>query len=106
MSEEDDADAGHPHPRETLQWFGHQEAERALLEAYRGARMPHAWLIGGAAGIGKATLAYRMARFLLAYPNPAAPEVQKTASLALPGDRKSTRLNSSHEFVSRMPSSA
>ena len=25
---------------------------------------------------------------------------------SIPGDRKSTRLNSSHEFVSRMPSSA
>ena len=38
--------------------------------------MPHAWLIGGPAGIGKATLAYRMARFVLAHPDPAAPAVQ------------------------------
>ena len=35
-------------------------------------RIPHAWLIGGERGIGKATLAYRMARFVLAYPDPAA----------------------------------
>ena len=39
-----------------------------MLDAYRSGRIPHAWLIGGAAGIGKATLAYRMARFVLAHP--------------------------------------
>ena len=60
-----------PHPRETLSLFGHAAAEQALLEAYRGGRMPHAWLIGGPRGIGKATLAYRMARFVLAHPDPA-----------------------------------
>ena len=54
------------HPRETPELFGHREAETALLSAYRGGRIPHAWLIGGAQGIGKATLAYRMARFVLA----------------------------------------
>ena len=53
--------------------FGHAEAEQALLDAYRSGRMPHAWLIGGPPGIGKATLAYRMARFVLAHPDPAAP---------------------------------
>lgn len=89
---EDDADAGPPHPRATLQWFGHAEAERVLLEAYRGSRMPHAWLIGGAAGIGKATLAYRMARFLLAYPDPAAPQVQSASTLFLPEDHRAARL--------------
>lgn len=89
MSEDDEADAATPHPRETLQWFGHEEAERALLEAYRGGRMPHAWLIGGPAGIGKATLAYRMARFVLAHPDPAA--VQSARSLALPADHRVVR---------------
>ena len=61
----DDADAL-PHPRETAALFGHAEAERVLLDAYRGGRIAHAWLIGGEPGIGKATLAYRMARFVLA----------------------------------------
>ena len=61
------------HPRETSDLFGHREAEAALLDAYRGGRIPHAWLIGGAQGIGKATLAYRMARFVLAHRNPKAP---------------------------------
>jgi DNA polymerase-3 subunit delta' len=89
---DDDDEAGPPHPRETLQWFGHEEAERALLEAYRGGRMPHAWLIGGPAGIGKATLAYRMARFVLAHPDYAAPQVQSAGSLALPSDHRAVRL--------------
>jgi len=89
---EDDDEAALPHPRETLQWFGHDDAERALIEAYRGGRMPHAWLIGGPPGIGKATLAYRMARFVLAYPDPSAPHVQSAASLALPDDHRAARL--------------
>ena len=50
--------------------IGHAEAEQQFLTAYRSARMPHAWLIGGERGIGKATLAYRMARFVLAHPEP------------------------------------
>jgi DNA polymerase-3 subunit delta' len=84
----DDADVAAPHPRETLHWFGHAEAERTLLDAYRGGRMPHAWLIGGPSGIGKATLAYRMARFVLANPDPNAPGVRSATSLALPGDHR------------------
>jgi DNA polymerase-3 subunit delta' len=72
-----------PHARETTAFFGHAAAERALLDAYRGGRIPHAWLIGGPPGIGKATLAYRMARFVLAHPDPAAPAVQTAASLAV-----------------------
>src|ERR1700704_3610557 len=63
------------HPRETTALSGHREAEMALLNAYRSGRIPHAWLIGGAQGIGKATLAYRMARFVLAHRNPGATDV-------------------------------
>ncbi len=85
MSRQDDDShaASVPHPRGTAVLFGHAEAEAALLEAYRSPRMPHAWLIGGASGVGKATLAYRMARFVFANPNPAASDVRNAASLAL-----------------------
>src|SRR6476646_3011035 len=69
------------HPRETSTLAGHCEAEMALLNAYRSGRIPHAWLIGGAQGIGKATLAYRMARFVLAHRNHSAPEVQRAETL-------------------------
>src|SRR5258707_9693365 len=71
------------HPRETPDLFGHREAETALLTAYRSGRIPHAWLIGGAQGIGKATLAFRMARFVLTHPNPLAPSVQRAETLAV-----------------------
>jgi DNA polymerase III subunit delta' len=85
----DDAEA--PHPRETTVLFGHGEAEQTLLDAYRSGRIPHAWLFGGPAGIGKATLAYRMARFVLANPNPASAAVRKAKSLALPDDDRTLR---------------
>src|SRR4030088_548050 len=69
------------HPRETTALFGHCDAEMALLNAYRSGRIPHAWLIGGAQGIGKATLAYRMARFVLAHRKPLASDVQRAETL-------------------------
>jgi DNA polymerase-3 subunit delta' len=37
-----------------------------LGDAFAGGRMHHAWLLAGRAGIGKATLAYRLARHVLA----------------------------------------
>ncbi|HEY3795097.1 MAG TPA: DNA polymerase III subunit delta' [Bradyrhizobium sp.] len=69
------------HPRETSTLSGHREAEAALLNAYRSGRIPHAWLIGGAQGIGKATLAYRMARFVLTHRNPLGAAVQRAETL-------------------------
>lgn len=72
-----------PHPRETGILSGHREAERTLLDAYRSGRIPHAWLIGGAHGIGKATLAYRMARFVLAHPDPSKPAVRAADTLGI-----------------------
>ena len=62
-----------PHPREQLALFGHEAAERAFLDAVESGRLHHAWLIGGPEGVGKATLAYRMARFLLAQPRTGGP---------------------------------
>lgn len=55
-------------PAWTDRLIGHAAAEQAFLKAYESGRMPHAWLISGPKGVGKATLAYRMARFLLAQP--------------------------------------
>lgn len=78
-------------PREMTALCGHADAERALLEAYQGGRMPHAWLIGGPPGIGKATLAYRLARFILAHPDPKSAAVQAATSLAVAADHPVTR---------------
>jgi DNA polymerase-3 subunit delta' len=80
-----------PHPRETTALFGHREAERTFLDSYCGGRIHHAWLIGGPAGTGKATLAYRMARFVLAHPDPSASAVQSAQSLELPDDHPVVR---------------
>src|ERR1700733_6537083 len=80
-----------PHPRQTQVLFGHAEAEAALLSAYRGGRIPHAFLIVGPKGIGKATLAYRMARFVMAHPDPAAADIGKAASLAVDDGNPVTR---------------
>ena len=86
-----DEEVGAPLPHETIRLFGHSEAERTLLDAYRSGRVPHAWLIGGPPGIGKATLAYRFARFVLAHPNPKGSEVQAAQTLELPSDHPVTR---------------
>lgn len=59
---------GAPHPRETRHLFGHDAAEAAFLEAFNGGRLHHGWLITGPRGVGKATLVWRIARFLLAQP--------------------------------------
>jgi DNA polymerase-3 subunit delta' len=81
-----EAEISVPHPRETAILFGHREAETALLNAYRSGRIPHAWLIGGAQGIGKATLAYRMARFVLTHRDPLGPDVQRAGTLEVDPD--------------------
>src|SRR5215470_3867930 len=78
-ADEDQSDV--PLPRETTVLFGHDGAEQEFLAVYRSGRVPHAWLIGGEPGIGKATLAYRMARFVLAHPDPS--RVTTATSLAL-----------------------
>jgi DNA polymerase-3 subunit delta' len=53
-------------PRDVDRLFGHSEAEREFAEALASGRMHHAWLIVGPEGVGKATLAYRFARMVLA----------------------------------------
>ncbi len=65
---ESDRALGAPHPRDTPRLIGHTQAERVFLDAYNANKLHHAWLISGPRGIGKATLAWRMARFLLATP--------------------------------------
>lgn len=53
-------------PREVDRLFGHEAEEREFADALASGRMHHAWLIVGPEGIGKATLAYRLARSVLA----------------------------------------
>ncbi|MBU2580471.1 MAG: DNA polymerase III subunit delta' [Alphaproteobacteria bacterium] len=65
---ESDRLEGFAHPRETKQCFGHESAERELAGALNRGQVHHAWLLTGPPGIGKATLAYRFAKCLLAAP--------------------------------------
>jgi DNA polymerase-3 subunit delta' len=81
-----------PHPRDTEHLFGQEAAERTLLDAYKSGRIPHAFLIGGPQGIGKATLAFRMARFVLAHPDPATDAVQHAKSLAVSPENPAAEL--------------
>jgi DNA polymerase-3 subunit delta' len=55
-----------PPPWRNDRLAGHDAAERTMLVAQRSGRLHHAWLLTGPRGIGKATLAWRFARFLLA----------------------------------------
>ncbi|RBI82916.1 DNA polymerase III subunit delta' [Rhodosalinus halophilus] len=59
---------GVPHPRHTPRLFGQDAAERSFLAAHAAGRLHHGWLLTGPRGVGKATLAWRIARFLLAQP--------------------------------------
>src|SRR3712207_644592 len=80
---EPDRFEGAPHPREQFDFFGHPEGEGAFLEGLRSGRLHHAWLIGGPQGIGKATLAYRVARTVL---DPRRSADRTIASLDVPAD--------------------
>lgn len=53
-------------PRTNPDLYDHADVERSLLDDFNAGRMPHAFVFAGPAGIGKATLAYRLARFLFA----------------------------------------
>ena len=79
------------HPRETQQLFGHDREEAQFMAAYRSGRMPHAWLLAGPEGIGKASFAYRAARFLLAHSDPASKQVQTATSLDTDPDAPHSR---------------
>jgi DNA polymerase-3 subunit delta' len=59
---------GAPHPRDTPAVIGQSGPAGAFLQAFATGRLHHAWMLTGPRGIGKATLAWQLARFLLATP--------------------------------------
>ncbi|MHA7772831.1 DNA polymerase III subunit delta' [Roseibium sp. M-1] len=86
-----DALPGFPLPHERDRLIGHLETERALLDAYRSERLHHAWILGGPKGIGKATLAFRFARFVIANPDRFGPGVAAATDLGVPADHPVSR---------------
>jgi DNA polymerase-3 subunit delta' len=76
-----------PHPRSQTLLFGHGPAVGELVAASHSGTLHHAWLISGPRGVGKATLAWRFARALLAR-GPA----DLPADLSMPSDDQAFRL--------------
>lgn len=87
-------------PRANPDLFGQEAAEAQLLRAWRSGRLAHAFLLSGPRGVGKATLAYRFARFVLAGAG-AAPSGGLFADLAPPAP-KSLSLDPSHPVFHRV----
>jgi DNA polymerase-3 subunit delta' len=76
-------------PAENPKLFGHEDAEAFLSQSYRSGKGHHAILIEGPEGIGKATLAFRFANYVLSNPDPAlAPEIIPDADPASPVSRQ------------------
>jgi len=91
-------------PRHNPVLIGHEAAEQALLQAWSSGRLPHAWLITGPKGVGKATLAFRFARFLLAH----GPAGEMDAGPSLFGDApvlpESLEIGEDHPVFARVAS--
>jgi DNA polymerase III subunit delta' len=86
--------SGAPHPRDTVTLVGQETAEAAFLDAFNAGKLHHAWLLTGPRGVGKATLAWRIARFLLATPDPGSGgmfDVGPVTSLDISADHPITR---------------
>jgi DNA polymerase-3 subunit delta' len=79
-----------PGPEAQSEWYGSVEAEQAMRSAYLGGHLHHAWLITGLKGIGKATLAFRFARFVLANPDPSAVDAEPS-TMAVPRESRVAR---------------
>lgn len=54
-----------PPPRAMADCFGHEQIERTLLAQIQSNHLPHALIFSGMRGIGKATMAFRLTRYLL-----------------------------------------
>ncbi|KXV62237.1 DNA polymerase III subunit delta' [Acetobacter orleanensis] len=57
----------------SLHLHGHEAPLKAFRKIFEGGRLPHAWLITGPPGIGKATFAFRLARIILGGEEPESP---------------------------------
>ncbi len=94
---EPDRVPGAPHPRETTQILGHHDAVHGFLDAFNSGRLHHAWLISGPKGVGKATLAWSIARFLLA-----TPPVEDDGLFGAPPPPESLEIAPEHPVARRM----
>lgn len=97
-AEKHDSIPGVPDPAENPRLVGHARTAELLAGAYRAGKLHHALLFAGPMGIGKATLAFRLAHHLLKYPAPeSAPPTIEDADPASPLFRQIA--NGSHPSV-------
>lgn len=89
---------GAPHPRDTRTLIGQDAAAAAFLDAFNTGRLHHAWLLTGPRGVGKATLAWQIARFLLATPTP------DDGGMFTPAAPTSLQISPEHPVAQRMAS--
>lgn len=89
------------HPRTVYDLFGQDTAAAAMEDALARGRMHHAWMITGPKGVGKATLAWRLARRMLGAPS-AGPQ-PLSADPAHPACRRIEALSSSDLLLIRRP---
>lgn len=94
------------HPRVSDILIGHQAQQDLLLKAYDDNKMAHGWLFTGPTGVGKATFAYHLAKFLMVHGIKS--DQDQTGALfgdALPTDPATTLVcNQSIPSVSRIRS--
>ena len=88
---------GAPHPRETPRLIGQDAAEQAFLTAFNSGRLHHGWLLTGPRGVGKATLAWRIARFLLA-----TPEAEEDGLFGAPPPPETLDIDPDHPVAHRL----
>ncbi|MCQ0970590.1 DNA polymerase III subunit delta' [Paracoccus sp. TK19116] len=88
---EPDRVPGAPHPRHAARVVGQDAAVAQFVEAAGSGRLHHAWLLTGPRGVGKATLAWAIARWLLSESGTRdltasedAPEVRRLRALSEP----------------------
>src|SRR5580704_1468940 len=91
ISPESDRFEDTPHPRESYNCFGHAGMEGQFILSYLSGHLPQAFIVGGPPGIGKATLAWRLARFLLANPDPVTAAGEARADLFVAPDHPVSR---------------
>ena len=80
-----DIDGDNP-PRLTRILTGHDKPQADFLDALNGGRMPHAWLLTGPKGVGKASFAYLAARLVLSKSAASAQSPSLVMSPALESD--------------------
>ncbi|MFD1508115.1 DNA polymerase III subunit delta' [Lacimonas salitolerans] len=101
MSETDtpepDRIAGAPHPRHTARVIGQDIAQAGFLDSWNSGRLHHGWLLTGPRGVGKATLAWAIARFLLA-----TPDAQEDGLFGAPPPPASLHIDPDHPVAHRL----